>query len=105
MPFYILMVVAFFMGVFGEFCCKSASLVSGTKMYLYQLGAFLAWGSGAYTWTMIYRQKSMSEMMAIYNPCQMVLLCSIAVFHFQEPFTWKLAVAYVLVGFLMWLLK
>lgn len=105
MSFVTLMLIAFPLGFLGEFLCKMGSQCTDNRMYAYMAGAALCWGSGGYIWTMIYKQKAITEVIAIYNPCQMVLLATMGVVMFSEPFTWKLALAYVLTGICVWLLK
>ena len=54
------------------------------------------WGSTAFLWVQTYKTKTMSESALIYSPLFMLMTVLVGVLLFNEPFTWRIAVAYVL---------
>lgn len=104
MNVYSILAFNFFTSMLGEYFCKLASNTPGNLRYWYVCVPMLAWGGSAWFWLRMYELKSMSELMAIYNPAQLLASASIAILLFGEPFTWRLGVAYVLVFVIMWLL-
>lgn len=96
MSLFFLLSIGMAMGILGEVSCKYASSSDGLKMYAYMTCAALSWGSGALTWTMIYRLKSITEIMVLYNPIYLLILATAGVFLFREPMSWRLVVSIML---------
>lgn len=103
--FYLLLAVACVCSLGGEIFCKMGSQALGQMKPMYLGMAMVFWASSAIVWTQIYSKKSITEVIAIYNPVQLLLLASIGIMKFGEPITPKLILSYILLLICFWLMK
>jgi hypothetical protein len=95
---YLLLLCAIGMSlsVGGDIFCKHATTATGYMFYVYSIAATITWGVQPFIWIQIYRMKSITEMMVLYNPIQLLVLALAGILLFHEPLTWKLVLSYIL---------
>lgn len=102
---YPLLAYVLIVGIVGDVACKYATTSTGNLVWVLIGITGLCWGTNAYAWYHIYRLKSITEMIVLFNMSQIIAMAIIAVVWFNEPIHLKLVIAFILTGICFWLLS
>lgn len=91
-------------GVLGDILCKLAA--SNKEYEIFGIaGCALCWGFTSIIWFAIFKNRTLTEMGALYGPFFAVLTSVAGVILFKDAITWKIMVAALFSACSIWLVS